>query len=318
MAKKITHEDFINNLKNINENIEVLGFYTKAKEKIKIRCKICGHEWEAIPNNLLRGRGCPKCKINKISKVITKSIDKFIEEANIIHNFKYDYSKFKYISSHIKGIVICPIHGEFEISPANHLSGKNCPKCALEHRAKLRSSNTDEFIEKAKKIHGNKYDYSQVNYVNSNTLVSIICHNKDFQGIEHGEFLQQPSNHLSGRGCPKCRQSHGERFVTNYLNSNNIKYISQYSIEIDKNINISGKANIDFYIPDKNLFIEYNGIQHYIEREAFGGKIEFERQQKRDKYIRNYCEKNNIRLLEIPYTKTWDEVTKLLNTYIYE
>lgn len=316
--KKVTHEDFLNNLKNVNENIEVLGTYTKAKDKIKIKCKVCGHEWEATPNNLLRGRGCPKCKVDKFGKSRLKSKEQFVEEANIIHNFKYDYSKFEYKTSHEKGIVICPIHGDFEVSPANHLSGKNCPKCALEHRSRLRSSNTEEFIEKAKQIHGNKYDYNKVNYINNHTLVSIICHKKDFQGVEHGEFLQQPNSHLNGCGCPKCRQSHGERFITNYLNNNKINFTPQYSIEINKDINISGKANIDFYLPDYNLFIEYNGIQHYVERQAFGGKLEFERQQKRDEYVRNYCKENNIRLLEIPYILNWEEVTKLLNTTIYE
>ena len=316
--KKVTHEEFLNNLKNVNENIEVLGIYTKAKDKIKVKCKICSHEWEATPNNLLRGRGCPKCKANKFGKSKLKLKEQFVEEANIIHNFKYDYSKFDYKTSHEKGIVICPIHGEFEVSPANHLSGRNCPKCAIEHRAKLRALSTEEFIEKARKIHGDKYDYSKVNYINNYTLVSIICHKKDFQGIEHGEFLQQPNNHLNGKGCPKCRQSHGERFITNYLNNNKIKFIPQYSIEINKDINISGKANIDFYLPDYNLFIEYNGIQHYVERQAFGGKIDFERQQKRDEYVRNYCKENDIRLLEIPYILSWEEVTKLLNTTIYE
>ena len=317
MNKK-THEDFVKNLKNINENIEVLGTYTRAKDKIKVKCKICGHEWEATPNNLLRGRGCPECAKVNFGKLRLKPFDKFIEEANEIHNFKYDYSEFNYVSSHIKSTVICPIHGKFEVSPANHLAGKNCPKCAIEHRTKLRSSTTKEFIEKAKQIHGNTYDYSEVNYVNSTTPVKIICHKKDSNGLEHGEFLQQPNNHLCGKGCPVCNQSHGERFVTNYLKNNNIEFIPQYTINIDKNINSSGKAFIDFFIPSKNLFIEYNGIQHYSVKARFGGVLEFERQQKRDEFVRNYCKKNGIRLLEIPYNKTWEEVTKLLNITIYE
>lgn len=307
MSKKVTHEDFVNNLKNINKNIEVLGIYTKSRDKIKVKCKICRNEWEVTPNNLLRGRGCPKCAKEKFIGCRLKTLDQFVEEANIVHNYKYDYSKFNYISSHIKGIVICPIHGEFEISPANHLSGKNCPKCALESRVKLKSLTKEEFVEKAKQVHGNKYDYSKTIYVNNHTPTTIIC-------SKHGEFLQQPSNHLRG----SCRQSHGEQFVTNYLKANNIIFVSQYTIEIDSTINKSGKANIDFYIPSKNLFIEYNGIQHYIEKQSFGGKIEFERQQKRDEYVRNYCKENNIRLLEIPYTKTWEEVTEILNKTIYE
>lgn len=311
-----THEQFINDLKNINKNIEVLSTYVKAKEKIKVKCKICGHEWEATPNNLLRGRSCPKCKTEKIKKSRLKTLEQFIEEANLIHNFKYDYSKFEYVNSNTKGIVICPIHGEFEVNPGNHLSGKNCPQCALEKRTKLRASTTEEFIKKAKLIHGNKYDYSKVKYTNSNTKVLIVC-------PEHGEFLQDPSNHLSGCGCPICKQSHGETFISIFLKNNNLEFKSQYQIDIDKSINNSGKAFIDFYIPSINLFIEYNGIQHYVEKARFGQKleestVEFQRQRKRDEYIRKYCEEHDIKLLEIPYNLNWNEVTELLNKYIYE
>ena len=309
--RKVTHEEFLEKLNKVNSNVEVLGIYVKAQTKIKVKCKICGNEWEVTPNNLLNGKGCPECGKQKTKQARLKSIDEFVEEANIIHNFKYDYSKFQYTSSHIKGTVICPIHGEFEITPANHLSGKQCPKCALEQRTKIRSSTTEEFIEKAKKVHGYKYNYSKAEYINNHIPIIIIC-------SKHGEFLQQPNNHLQGKGCPMCRESHGEQFVRSYLKQHSIDFTPQYKIEIDKDINSSGNAYIDFYIESKNIFIEYNGIQHYIEKQSFGGKLEFERQQKRDEFIRNYCKQNNIRLLEIPYTLEWEEVTKLLNTALYE
>lgn len=118
--------------------------------------------------------------------------DSFIEKAKKVHGDKYDYSKVNYVGAESKVCIICPKHGEFWQTPHRHLRGDRCPMCSK--RARL---NTEEFIRRAKEIHGNKYDYSKVEYVNNNTKVCIIC-------PEHGEFWQKPSSHLIGNGCPIC------------------------------------------------------------------------------------------------------------------
>ncbi|MEE3416938.1 MAG: hypothetical protein VZR53_16420, partial [Prevotella sp.] len=123
--------------------------------------------------------------------------DIFIEKAREIHADKYDYSKVNYVNNSMKVTIICPEHGEFEQTPANHLCGKGCLLCGRKQTINKRSSNTENFIIKAKEIHGDKYDYSKVNYVNNSTKVTIIC-------PEHGEFEQTPASHLRGSGCPKC------------------------------------------------------------------------------------------------------------------
>lgn len=115
----------------------------------------------------------------------------FIRKAQNIYGDKYDYSKVRYINSREKVIIICSEHGEFSMLPFNHLNGQGCPKCSG------RGMDKSLFVEKACKVHRNKYDYSKVEYKNSKTKVCIIC-------PEHGEFLQAPSKHLYGRGCPKC------------------------------------------------------------------------------------------------------------------
>ena len=121
----------------------------------------------------------------------------FIEKAYLIHGDKYDYSKVNYINSVTKVCIICPKHGEFWQTPANHLQGHGCPKCSVENTHIRQNSNTEEFIKKAQEVHNNKYDYSKVEYANNTSKVCIIC-------PEHGEFWQQPNNHLHGQGCPKC------------------------------------------------------------------------------------------------------------------
>lgn len=128
-------------------------------------------------------------------KKITTS--EFIEKAKAVHGDRYDYSLSKYKKMHEKLDIICPIHGVFSQTAHSHLGGQGCPKCAIEKRAEKKSDNLPKFIEKAKKVHGNKYDYSKVVYRGSQEKVCIIC-------PEHGEFWQRPYAHIIGNGCKKC------------------------------------------------------------------------------------------------------------------
>lgn len=123
--------------------------------------------------------------------------EEFIERAKKIHGNKYDYSKVNVVKAHEKVLIICPIHGEFLMTPSNHLSSQGCPKCRYVAVSEKLSDNKDSFCEKAKIIHGNKYDYSKLNYANNRTKVCIIC-------PIHGEFWQSPNKHLMGQGCPYC------------------------------------------------------------------------------------------------------------------
>lgn len=271
--------------------------YSKVKfnsplDKITIICPIHGEFKQTVHDHLYNSKyGCPKCGREHGKLLQQDSIQDFINKANQVHNFKYNYSKSIYNGSKNKIEIICPIHGSFWQIPNSHLCGKGCPKCGYENN----SYSKEEWIEKVSYFHNNKYNYSKVNYVNWETPVTIIC-------PKHGEFQQTPHSHTR-YGCPLCNSSKGESIIQFYLDKNNIHYIYQYKINIDNNINSSGYAYIDFYLPDYNLFIEYNGKQHYVPIEYFGGEINFNRQYMRDNYIRNYCKNNNIRLLEIPYTE---------------
>lgn len=128
----------------------------------------------------------------KYNKKYTK--DYFVEKSIEYHSNKYDYSKFNFINMSVESIIICPIHGEFLQTPKDHLRTKGCRKCS----GKTKLTN-EEFIEKANKVHNNKYDYSKSVYINKKTKVSIIC-------PIHGEFLQTPDDHCNKpAGCPKCK-----------------------------------------------------------------------------------------------------------------
>ena len=170
--------------------------YVNSKTKVCIICPEHGEFWQT-PAAHVRGDECPKCANKKRGKrtVITESL---IEKYQSIHNSKYTYEKTQYIDANTKICVTCPEHGDFYILPFNHLNGQGCPKC------KGRNLTQEEIIENFKKIHGDKYDYSKVEYKKSKEKVCITC-------PIHGDFYQTPQKHLSGQGCPKCSVSEREQ-----------------------------------------------------------------------------------------------------------
>ena len=187
MRTKTTRE-FIEEAKLIHGNKYDYSLvnYINNSTKVKIKCNCCGKYFMQVAGSHLKHDGCFCYKNDR------KSLKQFIEEANKVHNNKYDYSKVKYINSQTKVCIICPEHGEFWQRLADHLNGKGCPKCASNMQ-----SDTENFIRRAKEVHGDKYDYSKAVYKSSFEKVCIIC-------PEHGEFMQTPHHHLEGHGCKKC------------------------------------------------------------------------------------------------------------------
>lgn len=271
--------------------------YTYRKTKIKkyhdniiVTCKEHG-DFEVCLKSHLYGVGCAKC-----AGVKRYTTEEFLEKANNIYENEYDYSEVKYINSHIKVKILCHKtdeygneHGEFWQTPNSHLNGCGCPKCSYEKRGESKRSNTCDFIEKAKKIHGDKYDYSNVVYKKRQALVSIICK-------EHGVFQQTPNNHLNGAACPKCKISKLQKRVEDFLKKNNIKYITEKTFDWLKN---KKKLRLDFYLPDFNSTIECQGEQHYrpVSFNSLGietAKINFLANVERDKIKRDLCNKHGI------------------------
>lgn len=143
-----------------------------------------------------------------------KTQEKFIKQCNIKHNHKYDYLLVNYINNGTKVKIICPIHGEFEQTPKNHLKGQGCPMCVG------KNYNTKTFIKESKKIHNNKYDYKKTIFINKRKKVKIIC-------PIHGEFEQISYLHLKNHGCPKCagcKKSNTNEFIKKSNKIHNHKY----------------------------------------------------------------------------------------------
>jgi len=167
---------------------------------------------------------------------------------------------------------------------------------------------TKEFINRARLVHGNRYDYSKVDYINSNNNVKIIC-------FKHGVFEQKPNHHLAGSSCPICKiKSKCEVLIKDWLNESNIEYEHQKSFPDCKNISL---LKYDFYLPNQNLLIEYDGKQHFMPIDYWGGDLLFKRQKQNDKLKTEYALKNNYNLLRIPFTEI-KNISKILKNNIKE
>ena len=355
-------------------------------EKVEIICPGHGSFFKCIDNICKRDCGCPKCakekyaENRKLNDAISNG-NKFIENSKKKFGDRFDYSKVKYINCQTPITLICKEHGvRFNITPNVHLNTKfgGCKECHKEYiestkskkiRIKLteeerkerrrereekhfikkainkfgdrfdysdvkyvnsdtqvniidkesnneifsikpsnflhsvdgrpdknvigtREKRRENFIKRAKELHGDKYDYSKVNYIDTHTKVCIIC-------PKHGEFWQLPATHLkadrNGCGCPKCSHmvSKLEENVINRLTKEEIKFKSQYI-----NKEIFGKMRGDFFIKSYNAIIECQGKQHFERvnsfHKSYGGSLSG--QIKRDYYFNKCCKEANINL----------------------
>jgi len=205
--------------------------YKNNKTKVIIICKEHG-EFEQRPDSHLKGKGCLKCGINNIKKVLSSNTSDFIINANKIHNYKYDYSLVDYKNNRHKVKIICKEHGIFEQTPSSHLSGQGCKKCI----GRL-VSDTNSFIKESNKVHNNKFDYSLVNYTNTKEKVKIICN-------IHGIFEQIPNAHLSGQGCPICRYENLKITKQEFILRSNEIHNSKYDYSLVDYINSHTKVKI--------------------------------------------------------------------------
>lgn len=223
--------------------------YVKSNIKVCIICSKHGEFW-VTPNNHLQGRKCPLCSIengNPITRLYTT--ESFVEACKKIHGDKFSYEKTVYKNQSTKCVVTCLFHGDREMLPSNLLRGFGCKKCAMERQAASKLHGLEWFLEYAKKRHGNRYDYCEVEYKGINSKVKIFC------TVCKKYFYQSPYYHVSkGHGCPCCNFSHLETEISVILQKYNIEYDPQYKLDRQK---------LDFYLPQYNVGIECQGEQHF-------------------------------------------------------
>jgi hypothetical protein len=282
--RRLSQDDFIEQCKNVHGDYYDYSLvnYTKIKNNINIICPRHG-KFEQTADDHKNGRGCVKCYRSKQSENnLKENTESFIDRLNSeFPNNDYDFSEVNYIHGKSKVIITCPIHGRFERKPNLILDSKKiCLGCSPKKIASNRIT-TEEFIIRAIKIHGNKYDYSKVVYKSPKSKIIIIC-------PEHGEFKQSAYNHINPinfRGCNECGKKYDK-------SENEVSdFITTLGIDFEKNnrLILNGKE-LDIYIPSLNVAIEYNGLYWHSE-------LHKDNNYHLDKTIE--CEKLGIQLIHI-------------------
>jgi len=281
----ITVEEKIKKLEKIHKEKYDYSYVRKLSNitnqtKIDIICPEHGkfNQRYVIHKN---GCGCPKC-----GGSIPPTTEEYIKRLPDSFLKKYNYDKVIYESGAKNIIVTCKEHGDFLVTPRNHIKGNGCPKCVG------RKLTNKDIIKEFNNIHKEKYDYSLVEYNRATTKVKIIC-------PKHGIFEQTPSSHKNGSGCPKCKESRGETRIRLFLEYNNIEYKQELFIHSDKNKRTGSK--FDFFLPDFNTFIEFDGIQHFKPISFFDGEEGFIKRKKKDIEKNEYCVRKKHNLIRIPY-----------------
>lgn len=282
----INGEQFIKRAKKIHKNKYDYSKvnYKNNRVKVIIICPEHG-DFKQSPSGHLCGYGCAECGHLSSAKSSISSTSVFIRKASKLHVGRYDYSKVDYINNRTAVIIICPEHGEFIQTPQIHLNGHGCQKCAKIASSESIKLNTDDFVEKACIQHGDRYDYSKVNYVSSETKVLIGC-------PDHGYFEQTPHHHLGGHGCAACPTiiSKPHQEIADYIRT-------LYDGEILINDrSVICPSELDIYIPARNVAIEMHGIYHHSFNKQESRHEKMRHSRKHDK-----CRKANIRLMQI-----WD------------
>lgn len=222
-----------------------LTHYNGKARDVEIVCPSHG-VFRQTPTSHLHGSGCPEC----LSEKKRMSAAEFIVRALVVHSGKYSYEKTKYTVSVEKVTVTCPEHGDFEIIAGTHIyRGSGCPKCSS-----ARMLTTEEFIERARLLHGDAYDYSKVEYRGYDVFITIVC-------PKHGDFIQTPDSHLQGKGCRLCANvgpSKPQKAIAEFLSAHTEVVLEQQFP--------NSRRRFDIYMPEKKIAIEYNGLYWHSSR----------------------------------------------------
>jgi very-short-patch-repair endonuclease len=321
--KNIAHyRQFFNDIKSgdvIEINVNMLSIGSKVI--VSVICDNCGVIKNMMYKDYLRivkndnKYYCNSCKYIKIKKTnnIKYGFDNIFQLNEIkdkikrTNKDKYGCEIYQQIPEYKSKFENTCLIKYGVTHPMKNIIFKNSIKKPKINISKFKKTIKDKyskiFIINANKIHNNKYDYSLTDYINMNAKILIIC-------PFHGEFSQRPKDHIhSKQGCPICSQSKGEEYIMNYLDSNKIEYEQQKHFKDCNNIR---PLYFDFYLPEYNICIEFDGIQHYKAIKYFGGEKTFEKVKYRDSLKNDYCFQNNIKLLRIKYDDDISEKFKMI------
>ncbi len=301
-GKRISFEEFISRAKKAHGDKFSYDekSYSGIESPLKIICSSHG-EFTQVGKTHLKSHGCPKCGNDSAFKKLSLSKEDFVEKAIEIHGNKFLYDKVIYSNNRTNVIITCKDHGEFIQKPNYHLLGNGCPSCGG-----TKKLTNEDFISKSQKVHDNKYDYKLIEYQGNKKKIKIIC-------PTHGAFLQSPSHHMMGSGCPNCNESKGEKLISEILKEKSVTFVRQKRFDECKN---KAVLPFDFYLPDYNTCIEFDGDQHFHPwrmKDLEVALLKLSKIQKNDEIKTAFCQANNIQLIRIKFD---ENINEKLDTFL--
>jgi very-short-patch-repair endonuclease len=286
MPRRKTNVEFLTEMAERQPTILVLEEYKGTHVPISCKClkEGCGCEFCAEPNDMLHGHGCPRCGGTK------KKTDAEFKEymASISPNI---IVLGTYVNDKAKILCECKIDGhQWETMPHHLVKGHGCPVCGWKDTAKSETLSNEEFLERIHKV--NPYVQPLEEYKGAKVKIKCLCTKDNYI------WSTSPACLWKGYGCPKCTQSKNERIIAAFLDEHLIRYICEYRFPECRNIHA---LPFDFYLPDLNMCIEFDGEQHVRPNDFFGGEEAWESLQYRDSLKTSFCEENGIRLVRIPF-----------------
>lgn len=289
--------------------------YENNRTKINIECTICGNVFTQTIGQHLTGCGCPHCANAKNADRCRSTIQEFIKKVQNIYGDQIGFDKTEYKGATQKTWFFCKkCQRYFLQTPASLLSGHACQFCGRAAGMEKRSIKPSAIIDRLVELYGDDFTYYKEKITRINRKAPFTCkHCKK-------TFYATPKQLLMGNGCPKCKRSRGERFISKWLKENNINFIEQKSFSDCRD---KQPLPFDFFLPDYNMCIEFQGPQHFnahffitrTKSKEKGNEL-FETQKRHDQIKKDYCKKNGIQLREIKYTKSLSTTQKSLENII--
>ncbi|WP_051633689.1 hypothetical protein [Bacillus sp. UNC41MFS5] len=323
MAKKKTHEEFVNQVYELSgENYIVIEQYIDAKTEIRFKHndeKNCPEGFTEgflmTPNRFLSGQRCTKCRHKRSHEKTTKTHEQFVKEVLQLVGNKYTVlSRYNGTDKHVKmkhNNESCGYY-EYPVTPNKFLLGRRCPKCSYRKRAVDKRKSLEKFKQEVFTLTGGEYEVLSRSYSNNHTKVKMR-HINDY--CDYHTWYIKPNNFLNGQRCPLCKESKGARRIRLFLQTNKIKFDREYTFDVLRGVNGS-ELRFDFVIYNEDgslkLLIEYDGEFH---DKQIHEEHDLKTQQYHDMLKDEYTIKNNINLIRISYREQ-DDIENILRNVL--